>query len=32
MAVRANNGDVFDFVNRRRTIMKTLYYSADDFL
>jgi transposase len=27
MAMRANNGDIFVFVNRRRTMMKALYYS-----
>ena len=31
MALRANNGDVFVFVNRRRTMMKALYYSAGGF-
>jgi transposase len=31
MAERANNGDVFVFVNRRRTMMKALYYSAGGF-
>jgi len=27
MGMRANSGDVFVFVNRRRTMMKALYYS-----
>ena len=31
MEVRANNGDVFVFLNRRRTMMKALYYSAGGF-
>tara|TARA_B100000795_G_C22788458_1_gene435765 strand:- start:1616 stop:1948 length:333 start_codon:yes stop_codon:yes gene_type:complete len=31
IGVRANNGDVFVFVNRRRTMMKALYYSSGGF-
>ena len=31
MAMRANNGDVFVFVNRKRTMMKALYYSQGGY-
>ena len=28
---RANNGDLFVFINRKRTMMKVLYYSKGGF-
>ncbi|MCP4831733.1 MAG: IS66 family insertion sequence element accessory protein TnpB, partial [Gammaproteobacteria bacterium] len=29
--VRANNGELFVFINRKRTMMKILYYSKGGF-